>query len=89
VVAELTPFYGAGCPVDVVWRASWPDERVLRSTLGEIAALVKAERLERTAVILVGPVLSSGDFRDSALYSAGYDRRFRPRAGSSSGALER
>ncbi|MBU6449526.1 MAG: precorrin-4 C(11)-methyltransferase, partial [Rhodospirillales bacterium] len=33
LVAELTPFYGTDCPVAVVWRASWPDERVLRGTL--------------------------------------------------------
>ena len=40
VVAELTPFYGADCPVAVVYRASWPDERVIRGTLGTIAAEV-------------------------------------------------
>jgi precorrin-4/cobalt-precorrin-4 C11-methyltransferase len=80
VVQELTPAYGAECPVAVVWRASWPDERVLRSTLGEIGALVKAESLERTALILVGPALGATEFRESALYSTGYDRRFRPKA---------
>ena len=40
VVAELTPYYGADCPVAVVYRASWPDERVIRATLGTIAAEV-------------------------------------------------
>jgi precorrin-4/cobalt-precorrin-4 C11-methyltransferase len=78
IVAELTPAYGADCPVAVVWRASWPDERILRGTLATIAALVRAERLERTAVILIGRALAAEDFRDSALYSADYDRRFRP-----------
>lgn len=81
VVAELLPEYGASCPAAVVWRASWPDERVLKGTLGTLAALVRAERLERTALILVGQALDASGFRDSALYSAGYDRRFRPRAG--------
>src|SRR4051812_20889405 len=80
VVEELMPAYGADCPAAVVWRASWPDERVFRSTLGEIAALVKAENLERTALILVGPALGATEFRESALYSTGYDRRFRPKA---------
>ena len=79
-VADLTPAYGADCPVAVVWRASWPDERILRGTLATIAALVKAERLERTAVILVGRALAAEDFAASALYSADYDRRFRPAA---------
>ncbi|MBN9469121.1 MULTISPECIES: precorrin-4 C(11)-methyltransferase [unclassified Bosea (in: a-proteobacteria)] len=81
VAAELTPFYGADCPVAVVFRASWPDERVLRGTLADIAAQVRAADLERTALILVGPALGSADFGESALYSTGYDRRFRPRGG--------
>lgn len=78
VVEELVPHYGAACPAAVVWRASWPDERVIRGTLGTLAGLVRAERLERTALILVGPALDAREFRDSALYSPGYDRRFRP-----------
>jgi precorrin-4/cobalt-precorrin-4 C11-methyltransferase len=81
VAAELAPFYGADCPVAVVFRASWPDERVLRGTLADIAAQVRAADLERTALILIGPALGSADFGESALYSTGYDRRFRPRGG--------
>lgn len=81
VVAELTPFYGAGCPVAVVVRASWPEERVVRGTLGSIEALVAAEPIERTALIFVGPGLAAEGFRESALYDAGYQRRFRGRDG--------
>src|SRR3954452_15529776 len=33
VIAELTPYYGAACPVAIVWRASWPDQRIVRATL--------------------------------------------------------
>src|SRR5208282_3808522 len=33
VVAELTPHYGSDCPIAIVYRASWPDERVVRGTL--------------------------------------------------------
>jgi precorrin-4/cobalt-precorrin-4 C11-methyltransferase len=80
VVDELLPAYGADCPAAVVWRASWPDERVLRGALGTIAPMVRAERLERTALILVGRALEASGFRDSAVYSADYDRRFRPGA---------
>lgn len=75
VVEELTPFYGAGCPVAVVARASWPEERILRGTLADIAR--QAEGIERTAIILVGPSLAASGFRESALYSADYRRRFR------------
>lgn len=78
VVAELTPFYGPACPVAIVYRASWADERILRGTLATIEALAGAAPMERTALILVGPALAAEDFRESALYDAGYDRRFRP-----------
>jgi precorrin-4/cobalt-precorrin-4 C11-methyltransferase len=81
VVDELTPFYGADCPVAIVFRASWPEERILRGRLTDIADQVRAAELERTALILVGPALASADFAESALYSTGYDRRFRPRGG--------
>jgi precorrin-4/cobalt-precorrin-4 C11-methyltransferase len=81
VVADLTPVYSADCPVAVVFRASWPDERVLRGTLATIAGEVSASGLERTALILVGPALGAEDFGESALYSTGYDRRFRPGGG--------
>ena len=81
MVAELTPLYGADCPVAVVARASWPDERVVRGTLGDIAAALAAEPIDRTAMIFVGPGLAAEDFRESALYDAGYQRRFRGRAG--------
>lgn len=81
VVDELTPFYGTDCPVAIVFRASWPEERVLRGRLSDIADQVRAAELERTALILVGPALVAEDFSESALYSTGYDRRFRPRGG--------
>jgi len=82
VVADTLPFYGADCPAYVVVRASWPDEQILRSTLGAIASEVKAASFERSALILIGRSLGAGTFRDSALYSADYDRRFRPKDGA-------
>jgi precorrin-4/cobalt-precorrin-4 C11-methyltransferase len=77
IVKELTPFYGADCPAAVVVHATSPEERILRGTLADIAAKVAAERIERTALILVGRALGAEDFRDSALYDADYRRRFR------------
>ncbi len=77
ILAELTPLYGADCPVAIVVRASWPDQRILRGTLGSIAAMAAAEPIERTALVLVGPALAAAGFRDSALYDAQYRRRFR------------
>jgi precorrin-4/cobalt-precorrin-4 C11-methyltransferase len=77
VAARLIPFYGAGCPAVVVFRASWPDERTVRATLATIGGAVQASPIERTAIIFVGEALGSHDFQESALYSAGYQRRFR------------
>ena len=77
VIAELVPHYGADCPVAIVWRASWPDQRIIRATLGTLKAELGSE-LERTAIILVGRTLGAGDFAESRLYAADYDRRYRP-----------
>ena len=79
VVAELTPFYGADCGVAVVYRATWPDEKIVRGTLATIAAEIAQAPIERTALILVGKVLGTREFRESALYDPGYQRRFRGR----------
>jgi precorrin-4/cobalt-precorrin-4 C11-methyltransferase len=82
IVAELVPHYGADCPVAIVYRATWPDEQIVRGTLGSISAEVARARPERTALILVGPVLTASNFRDSALYDPDYRRRFRDGSGS-------
>jgi precorrin-4/cobalt-precorrin-4 C11-methyltransferase len=75
----LTPHYGADCPVVVVYRVSWPDEKIIRGTLSTIAAKVRAAKLTRTALILVGPVLDAHGFRDSALYDPQHEHVLRNR----------
>jgi precorrin-4/cobalt-precorrin-4 C11-methyltransferase len=70
LVAELVPHYGADCPVAVAARVSRADEVLLRGPLGGIAAQVHAAGIVRTAVIVVGRVLTAGEFPDSHLYSA-------------------
>lgn len=87
VAAELIPFYGPDGPVALVQRASWPEQRIVRGTLATIAAALAAEPMERTALIVVGPVLASRDFSASALYRADYDRRFRRDAEEAPGAV--
>jgi precorrin-4/cobalt-precorrin-4 C11-methyltransferase len=77
VVSELTPHYGADCPIALVMRASWPDERVIRGTLADIQAKLAAAPMERTVLILVGRALGAEDFIESSLYSPDYQRRFR------------
>jgi precorrin-4/cobalt-precorrin-4 C11-methyltransferase len=77
LIAELMPICGADCPVAIVWRASWPDQRIIRATLGTLDVALGVE-LERTALILVGRTLASEEFAESRLYAADYDRRYRP-----------
>jgi precorrin-4/cobalt-precorrin-4 C11-methyltransferase len=77
IVSELIPEYGPDCPVAVVMRATWPDERVLRATLENVRALLSVEPMERTALVFVGRALEAADFDESALYSPDYQRRFR------------
>ena len=77
VMADLTPYYGPDCPVAVVWRASWPDQRIVRATLATLDAAVGVQ-MERTALILVGPALAAEGFDESRLYAGDYDRRYRP-----------
>lgn len=77
VVERLTPFYGSDCPTAVVLRATWPDETVLRAPLGRLPAATAEWTLRRSALILVGPALEPGLFRDSALYDPAHVRRYR------------
>lgn len=80
VRADLTPHYGATCPIAVVFRASWPDQRIIRGTLGQVD--LPAD-VTRTALILVGPALAAKGFDDSCLYAPNYDRRYRPQSADS------
>ena len=81
IIEELTPLYGGECPVAIVFRASWPEERIIRGTLADIAERLAAEPVERSAIVFVGPSLGAENFRESSLYDAYYQRRFRGRDG--------
>jgi precorrin-4/cobalt-precorrin-4 C11-methyltransferase len=79
----LTPHYGPDCPVAVVYRASWPDEQVIRGTLADIREKVRAAKITRTALVLVGRVLGDTDFADSHLYDPDSVHLLRPRKSQS------
>ena len=70
VEEALTPHYGADCPVIVIYRATWPDEEVIVTTLADMRARVREEKITRTALIFVGHVFGAEHFRDSKLYDA-------------------
>ena len=78
ICETLIPYYGADCPVSVVYRVSWPDEKVIEGTLTNIRQKVRAEKITRTALILVGKVLAPESFRDSALYDGNHVHVLRP-----------
>jgi precorrin-4/cobalt-precorrin-4 C11-methyltransferase len=74
VSSQLQPLYGADCPVIVVFRASWPDECILRGTISTIQSIVKGSGVNSHALILVGKSLGDSLFDESYLYSAARDR---------------
>jgi precorrin-4/cobalt-precorrin-4 C11-methyltransferase len=78
VVSELTPHYGADCPVVVVFRVGWPDAAVIRGTLGTIRERVKASKITRTALIFVGRVFENNSFSESRLYHPEHQHILRP-----------
>ena len=77
VVSKLIPLLGEQCPVAIVYRASWPEEKILRGTLGTIENIATQNPMERTALILVGKALAEENFSESSLYNIDYHRRYR------------
>lgn len=79
LMAQLEPRYGAECPVVVVYRASQPEERVLRGTVATIADLVEEAGLRQAAVILVGRALRGDGGGESYLYDPARERAVKRR----------
>jgi precorrin-4/cobalt-precorrin-4 C11-methyltransferase len=77
VVKKLSIHYPIETPVIVVYKASWQDEKIIRGNMETIAEKVEAEGIRLTALILVGAVFDTKDFRDSRLYSKEYSHLFR------------
>lgn len=73
LMTQLEPEYGRDCPVVVVFRASQPDQHILRGTVSTIADSVEAAGMSQAAVILVGRALGQGG-GESFLYAAERDR---------------
>ncbi len=69
--------YPATTPVAVVERASWPDERIVRGTLADIAGRVQQAGIRKTAMIVVGPALAEDSHIASKLYDAGFSHEYR------------
>ena len=77
VVSELIAGgYEEKTPIAIVQRATWPEQKILRGTLATIAEQVKAEDIDRTAMIVVGDCLDT-EYDFSRLYDAGFSHMFR------------
>ena len=74
---SLEPYYGADCPVIIAYRATWPDELYIRTTLAEMKDKVREAKITRTALVMVGKVFGDVEFRDSDLYNADYSHVLR------------
>jgi precorrin-4/cobalt-precorrin-4 C11-methyltransferase len=79
VVRELSPEYGEDCPVVVIYRATWPDEKIIHGRLKDIREKVRAEKITRTALVLVGQVFGDTGFGESKLYHADHRHILRPK----------
>jgi precorrin-4/cobalt-precorrin-4 C11-methyltransferase len=77
VTRALIPSYGADCPVVVVHKATWPEQQIVRGTLGDIRDKVRAAGIRTQSMILVGRVLTATDFAESRLYAPDFSHRFR------------
>jgi len=77
ILNALEPYYGADCPVVIAYRATWPDELYIRTTLAEMKQEVRKAKITRTALVLVGKVFGEVSFRDSDLYNSDFSHVLR------------
>lgn len=76
VVNILKPAYGANCPVAIVYKASWKDEKVIISNLDAVVDAIIQNDIKKTAIIIVGKVLSK-NFEYSKLYDKHFNHSYR------------
>jgi precorrin-4/cobalt-precorrin-4 C11-methyltransferase len=69
--------YPKDTPVAVVYRASWPGEKIVKGTLNDILAKVKEAGIKETALIFIGKVLNSKAYDYSKLYDPSFTTGFR------------
>ena len=76
LVEKLKTGYPDNTPVAVVYKASWPDQRILHGTLETIADIIKKEGIKKTALVTIGDFLG-GDYELSKLYDKSFTHEFR------------
>ncbi|HET7337720.1 MAG TPA: SAM-dependent methyltransferase, partial [Candidatus Nitrosotalea sp.] len=69
--------YSKSTPVGVVYRASWRDEKIITGTLQDIAKKIRDEKITRTAIIIIGDVVSPKSYEYSKLYDKTFTHGYR------------
>jgi len=77
VAEKLLPAYGADCPIAVVYRASWPDQKIIEGSIADIAQKVSDAEIKKTAMIIVGWALSEKGDAVSRLYAKEFSHEYR------------
>jgi len=70
----LLPHYGEDCPVAVVYKATWPDQKILCTKLSNVVKNVRQESINKSALIIVGKALER-EFKRSVLYGGTNGKR--------------
>ncbi len=68
--------YTENTPAALVYKATWPEEKVVRCTLGQLAEAGRTHGIRKTALVLVGDFLA-GEYRRSKLYDPSFTTEFR------------
>ncbi|NLD10378.1 MAG: precorrin-4 C(11)-methyltransferase [Clostridiales bacterium] len=68
--------YGPDSPAAIVYKATWPDQKVIRTTVREIASAAEAEGINKMALIMVGGFLGN-EYDRSKLYDPAFTHQFR------------
>lgn len=82
MLSELTEKLTAGgydedTPSALIYKATWPDEKIIRAPLSEIARSAQKEGIDHFALLIVGDALEKNDFSNSKLYDKAFETAFR------------
>lgn len=77
VTEAIAGGYKKSTPVAVVYRASWPDQKIIKGTLGDIAKKVRDEKITRTAIVIISDVIDPETYEYSKLYDKKFSHGYR------------
>ena len=75
--ALLKGGYRPDTPAAIAYRVSWPDQRIIRTTVGELDSARQESGISKTALVIVGDAVSQSDFDRSCLYDPSFSTEYR------------